>query len=53
MVNESISSFLKLQLSRLFSTRSVVLLHFDTASESTGTAGYLSKVDKNLNLIPL
>ena len=53
MVNVSISSFLKLQLSRLFSTRSVVLLHFDTASGSTGKAGYLSKVDKNLNLIPL
>ena len=53
MVNVYVSSFLKLQLSILFSTRSVVLLHFDTASESTGTAGYLSKVDKNLNLIPL
>ena len=40
------SSFLKLQLSRLFLTRSVVFLHFDTASESTGKAGSLSKVEK-------
>ena len=45
-VNVSISSFLKLQLSRLFVTRSVVFLHFDMASESTGTAGSLSKVER-------
>ena len=44
--NVSIGSFLKLQLSRLFLTRSVVFLHFDMASESTGTAGSLSKVEK-------
>ena len=45
-VNVSISSFLKLQLSRLFVTRSVVFLHFDMASESTGTVGSLSKVER-------
>ena len=45
-MNVSISSFLKLQLSRLFVTRSVVFLHFDMASESTGTAGSLSKVER-------
>ena len=39
------SSFLKLQLSRLFVARFVVFLHFDTTSESTGTAGSLSKVE--------
>ena len=49
-MNVSISSFLKLQLSRLFVTRSVVFLHFDMASESTGTAGSLSKVEKKSNL---
>ena len=49
-VNVSVSSFLKLQLSRLFVNRSVVFLHFDTASESTGTGGSLSKVEKSLNL---
>ena len=47
-VNVSISSFLKLQLSRLFVTCSVVFLHFDTASESTETAGSLSKVGKKI-----
>ena len=45
-VNVSISSFLKLQLSRLFVTCSVVFLHFDMASESTRTAGSLCKVEK-------
>ena len=45
-MNVSISSFLKLQLSGLFVTRSVVFLHFDMASESTGTAGSLSKVER-------
>ena len=45
-VNVSISSFPKLQLSRLFVTRSVVFLHSDTASESTGRAASLSKVGK-------
>ena len=50
-VNVSISSFLKLRLSRLFVTCSVVFLHFDMASESTGRAGSLSKVGKkSLNL---
>ena len=44
-VNVSISSFLKLQLSRLFVTRSAVFLHFDTDSESTETADSLSKVE--------
>ena len=46
MVNVSITLFLKLQLSRLFVTHPVVFLHFDMASESTGTAGSLSKVEK-------
>ena len=45
-MNVSISSFLKLQLSRLFVTRSVVFIHFDMVSEPTGTAGSLSKVEK-------
>ena len=45
-VNASVRSFLKLQLSRLFVTRSVVFLHFDMASESTGAAGSLSKVER-------
>ena len=45
-VNVSISSFPKLQLSRLFVTRSVVFLRSDTASESTGRAASLSKVEK-------
>ena len=45
-VNVSLSSFLKLQLSRLFVTRSLVFLHFGMASESTGTAGSLSKMEK-------
>ena len=36
---------LKLKLSRLFELRSVVFLHFDMVSESTGTAGSLSKVE--------
>ena len=49
-MNVSISSFLKLQLSRLFVTRSVVFLHFDMASESAGTAGSLSKMEEGLNL---
>ena len=44
-VNVSISSFLKLQLSGLFVTRSAVFLHFDTDSESTETADSLSKVE--------
>ena len=35
-----------LQLSTLFVTRSVVFLNFDMASESTGTAGSLSKMEK-------
>ena len=43
-VNVSISSFLKLQLWRLFVTRSVVFLHFDTVSESSGRA--LPKVEE-------
>ena len=34
----------------MFVNRSVVFLHFDTASESTGTGGSLSKVEKSLNL---
>ena len=45
-MNVSISSFLTLQLSRLFVTRSVVFLHFDMASESAGIVGSLSKVEK-------
>ena len=45
MVNVSISSFLKLQLSRLFVTRSAVFLHFDTDSESTEIADSDSKVE--------
>ena len=45
-VNVSIGSFLKLQLSRLFVTRSMVFLHFDMAFESTGTADSLSKVER-------
>ena len=45
-MNVSISLFLNLQLSRLFVTRVVVFLHFDMASESTGTAGSLSEVEK-------
>ena len=45
-VNVSVRSFLKLQLSRLFVTRSVVFLHFDMAFESTGAAGSLSKVER-------
>ena len=50
-LNLSTSSFLKLQLSRLLATRSVVFLHFDTASESTGTASsFWKKVGKSLNL---
>ena len=44
-VNVSISSFLKLQLSRLFVTRSAVFLHFDTDSESTEIADSFSKVE--------
>ena len=52
-MNVSISSFLKLQLSRLFVTRSVVFIHFNTVSEPAGTAGSLSKVGKkSLNLKP-
>ena len=49
-VDVSISSFLKLQLSRWFITRSAVFLHFDMAFESTGTAGSFSKVEKSQNL---
>ena len=49
-VNVSVSSFLKLQLSRLFITRSIVFLHFDMVSESTGTAGFLSKVEKKAQI---
>ena len=50
-LNLSTSSFLKLQLSRLLVTRSVVFLHFDTDSESTGTAiSFWKKVEKSLNL---
>ena len=45
-MNVSIGSFLKLQLSRLFVTRSMVFLHFDMAFESTGTADSLSKVER-------
>ena len=45
-MNVSVGSFLKLQLSRLFITRSVVFLHFDMASEATGTVGSLSKVGR-------
>ena len=44
--NVSISSFFKLQLSRLFITRSVVFLHSDAASESIGTTDSLSRVKK-------
>ena len=46
-VNVCVSSFVKLQLSRLFVTHSVVFIHFDTASESNRTAGSLSKVETN------
>ena len=44
--NVSVSSFLKLQLSRIFVTRCKVFLHFDTAFEPTGTVGSLSKVER-------
>ena len=48
MINDEyiFSSFLKLQLSILFVTRSVVFLQFDTVSEFTGRAGSLFKVNK-------
>ena len=45
-MNISISSFLTLQLSRLFVTRSMVFLHFGMAYDSTGIAGSLSKVEE-------
>ena len=49
-VNASVSSFLKLQLSRLFATRSVAFLHYHPISEFTGTVASLSKVKKSVNL---
>ena len=49
-MNVSLSSFLKLQLSALFVARSVVFLNFDMASESIGTAGSLSKMEKKYKL---
>ena len=50
-LNLSTSSFLKFdyQLSRLLATRSMVFLHFNTASESTGTdSSFWKKVGKSL-----